>query len=513
MMWWSSETTSLLSDGKQDNRMLRETLKQASGGNGTLEKSEFKELLLRRGILVKQAVLEDIFTCCDEDGNGSLTVDEVFNFVETLQPKTSWDGIRYVSHKATTSVIWWFAAAFHFAAWVGLTSFYYKETGRKIRGEWSIVGAWFFFCGAIYFFKLLIDYESSKYDTLVNAKAILKKRLENDPTFFDQKAGVDAAMDLYELNAALEEQALYLPQDTVTTIFTDIDDNKTGVITKENIVTFTKTQNTDPSSEERQKAINNAVVHTWGFWSLLCWFIGSILFLIGAHLSYAGVTEPPLPKHTYLHLYGMGSVLYFLLAVCMIPMLETEVTSYLKSMEQMSKAFSQKRERSGVTTDAQFFQNLDARGGMSDGGLDVTELYEVLIEEGVLIPHDTFLECFKSADTSADGKLQMEEFTKFIAKMQIATDPWQYRLQMVKRAPFSPSFFGWFLFFIGGIFYTMGSYIDTSDSAIWYFLGAVCYGLASGKNVFGTLTGHWLHFQEVEAGKAEFKARIVSDGT
>ena len=46
---------------------------------------------------------------------------------------------------------------------------------------------------------------------------------------------------------------------------------------------------------------------------------------------------------------------------------------------------------------------------MADGNLDPTELYYALIEEGVLIPHDTFLALFHTADTGGDGALQANE--------------------------------------------------------------------------------------------------------
>jgi Ca2+-binding EF-hand superfamily protein len=449
------------------------------------------------------------FVACDTDGDGALTVDEIFNYLyaEDASQQTFRHALAYTARTTTRSVVWWFAVAFHFAAWVGMTSFCLATTiGRHIRPEWSLVGAWFFFCGAVYFFKLLLDYESCNYDTMVQAKIILKTAVDKDPAFFDSKAGVDDTMDPYELNTVLEEHALYVPKFILTKIFEDIDTDKTGTITKDEILGFAKTQTTDPTPQERQTAISKAVVRTWGFWSLSCWFIGSILFLVAAHLNYAGYTEPPLPKNTYLHLYGMGSVLYFLLAVCMLPMIDSEVQDYLESIEQMSKAFAQRRERSGLTTDAESFRSLDVG---SDGNLDVMELYEALIEEGLLIPYDTLLALFKSADRSGDGKLQLGEFTEFIANMHVAKDdPWRYRWQMLQRVPFTSSFFGWFMFFVGGIFYTMGSYINVAHSAVWYFAGAICYGMASAKNVFGTVMGHYRHFYAVEAGKAEFKARI-----
>lgn len=487
---------------------LRDRLKQAAGDDGKIQKGEFKALLLRLRIRIKQAVVEDIFTACDTDDDGALTVDEILDHVDGMQHPTLGDAISYTAHKSITSFVWWFAVAFHFAAWVGIISFCFTETGRKIRPEWSIVGAWFFFFGAVYFFKLLYDHESSKHDTMVQAKIILKKSVDEDPAFFDTKSGKDAKMNQHELNAALEEQALYLPKAILTQIFTDIDTDKSGVITKDEIIDFAKNQTTDSKNQDRVKAINEAVVHTWGFWSLICWFIGSILFLVGAHLSYAGYTEPPLPKNTYLHLYGMGSVMYFLLAVCMIPMIGSEVKDYMESIDQMSKAFAHRRQRKGLSTEAESFRSLATQ---SDGNLDVMEIYEVLIEEGVLIPYDTLLELFNSADKSADGQLQVEEFTEFITNMQIAKDPWRYRLQMLKCVPYTSSFFGWLMFFFGGIFFTMGSYFDTMDSAYWYFAGAICYGLASAKNVFGTIVGHYQHFYAVEAGKAQFRAQIAGD--
>ena len=62
---------------------------------------------------------------------------------------------------------------------------------------------------------------------------------------------------------------------------------------------------------------------------------------MGAHLSYAGYVESVnLPKHTYLHWYGMGVVMYFLLAVCMTPSLYSEVRVYLDSTDKMSQAFA-----------------------------------------------------------------------------------------------------------------------------------------------------------------------------
>mmetsp|Transcript_12558 Transcript_12558/g.24105 ORF Transcript_12558/g.24105 Transcript_12558/m.24105 type:complete len:513 (-) Transcript_12558:187-1725(-) len=487
---------------------LRDRLKQAAGEDGKIQKTEFKALLLRLRIRIKQAVVEDIFTACDTDGDGALTVDEIFDYVDAMKAPTVGDAIAYTARKTTTSFVWWFAVAFHFAAWVGIVSFCFTETGRKIRPEWGIVGAWFFFFGAVYFFKLLYDYESSNYDTMVQAKIILKKSVDQDPAFFDKKTGTDARMDQYELNAVLEEQAVYLPKATLTQIFNDIDTDMSGVITKDEILDFAKTQTMDSTSKERIKAINEAVVHTWGFWSLICWFIGSILFLVGAHLSYAGYTEPPLPKNTYLHLYGMGSMMYFLLAVCMLPMIDSEVKDYMESIGQMGKAFAHRRQRKGITSDADSFRSLDSQ---SDGNLDVMELYEVLIEEGVLIPYDTLLELFKSADKSSDGQLQVGEFSEFIANMQVAKDPWQYGLQMLKRVPFTSCFFGWLMFFVGGIFYTMGSYFDTANSTYWYFAGAICYGLASAKNVFGAVVSHYQHFYAVETGKAEFKVRVAGD--
>ena len=396
-----SETSSLLTSPAHVAR-LREELKSACGGDGKLQKSEFKGLLFGHGIYIKQAVLEEIFVACDSNGDGSLTVDELFNYCNGSRPKqTWWDGVQYTARETTSSVVWWFAVAFHFAAWVGITSFCFKLRGRSIAPEWSIVGAWFFFFGAVYFFKLLLDSKGSNYDTMLQAKTILKKCVDKDPSFFQQHAGEDAQMDQRELNAVLEEQALYLPKSILSQIFAEIDVDKGGVLTKEEMDDFAKTQQINPTRDERQRKINEAVVSTWGFWSLICWFIGSVLFLVGAHLSFAGYTEPPLPHNTYLHLYGMGSVMYWLIAFCMIPLLTDEANEYLESIAQMSKAFTDRSERGGYATSDDLFRSLDVRGSsrggseseeLSDGNLDVVELYDALIEEGVLIPHDTFLE-------------------------------------------------------------------------------------------------------------------------
>lgn len=523
-----SETSSLLSKGSSSLGLapsLRRQLKAVSGDDGKLQKSEFKVLLLDRGVYVKQAVLEDIFSACDQDGDGSLTVDELLNYIDSfdsdpLSPPFR-EAVNYTVRKTINDVIWWFALAFHFAAWVGITSFIYKEKGESIRPEWGIIGAWFFFFGAVYFFKLLTDSESSAFDTMLQAKRFLKKSIQKDPTFFDQKAGGDENMDLYELNILLEEQNLYLPKSTLIQIFAQIDSDVSRLLTKDEIVDFARTQNTDPTDKERQLAINKAVVRTWGFWSLLCWLLGSMLFLVAAHLSYAGYTAPPLPKNTYLHLYGMGSVLYWLLAFCMVPMLLDQVTAYLESVDQMGKAFANRSNSMGLNSSAkdQLFQSLNVRKSSKtsnvaeDEGLDATELYDGLIAEGVLIPYDTFLELFKSADVSGDGELQLEEFVKFIENMNVASkNTWQYYLQMAKRLPYATYFFGVAMFFVGGFCYTMGSYVDLVDSAWWYFGGAVCYGMASGKNVFWPIKSHWSHFQEVEVGKAKFRAQLLALG-
>jgi len=503
-----SETTSLL---PTSTAALRLQLKEACGADGRLQKSEFKVLLLDRGIYVKQAVLDDIFTACDKDGDGSLTVDEILDYVDQFdaQADNAWG---YTFHTTVTDILWLFAVAFHFAAWVGLVSFIYKEHGSSIRPEWSIVGAWFFFFGAVYFFKLLWDAASSTYDTALQAKRFLKESSQKDPAFFDRKAGDDMSMDMYELNALLEEQNMYLTKVVLTKIFGQIDKDGSGVLAKAEIVHFARTQNTDPSDKERQAAIMKAVVHTWGFWSLICWFLGSILFLVAAHLSYAGYTEPPLPKNTYLHLYGMGSVLYWLLAFCMVPMLLDQTKDYLDSVSQMSKAFTQ---GSDLKSTNQLFQSLNVRSSSTDGsgneGLDATELYDVLVEQGVLISYDVFLELFKAADISGDGELQLEEFTNFIDNLSVAeAGTWQYHLQMIKQLPSASYFFGVAMFFIGGFCYTMGSYVDLVDSALWYFGGAVCYGLASGKNVFWAIHGNWSHYQAVQAGKAKFRAQLLA---
>lgn len=520
-----SETSALLPNGSSslDLAVLRRQLKEASGGDGKLQKSEFKVLLLDRGVYVKEAVLDDIFIACDTDGDGSLTVDEILNYVDgfDLKPKSSFrDALNYTAHKSIHDIIWWFAVAFHFAAWVGIVSFIDKERGLSIRPEWSIVGAWFFFFGAVYFFKLLVDSESSTFDTMLQAKKFLKHNVQMDPAFFDQKAGDDASMDVYELNTVLEEHNLYLPKSTLLQIFSAIDTDASGSLTKDEVINFAKTQNTEPTDQQRQMAITNAVVHTWGFWSLICWFLGSILFLLAAHLNFAGYTEPPLPKNTYLHLYGMGSVLYWLLAFCMVPMLLDQATDYLESIDHMSKAFANRSESMELTSNTkdQLFQSLNVRRSFTvnadeSEGLDATELYDVLIEEGVLIPYDTFLELFKSADVSDDGELQLDEFTNFIENLSVAKEgTWQYHLQVAKRIPFTSYFFGVAMFFVGGFFYTMGSYLDLVNSAWWYFGGAVCYGLASGKNVLWAIKGHWSHFQAVETGKGKFRAQLLAAG-
>lgn len=131
-----SETSALL----PSSGALRAELKRASGGDGKIQKSEFKVLFLSLGIRVKQAVLEDIFTAADKDGDGALTVDEIFDHVDRIKPKTLGDAIAYTAYKTTSSVVWRFSVAFHFAAWVGITSFCYTEMGKRIRPEWSIVG-------------------------------------------------------------------------------------------------------------------------------------------------------------------------------------------------------------------------------------------------------------------------------------------------------------------------------------------------------------------------------------
>ena len=57
-----SETSALLSTASSD--VLRDQLKKACGGDGKLQKSEFKVLLLGQGISIKQAAISSSKRSC-----------------------------------------------------------------------------------------------------------------------------------------------------------------------------------------------------------------------------------------------------------------------------------------------------------------------------------------------------------------------------------------------------------------------------------------------------------------
>ena len=245
-----SETTVSL----RSNTALQDELKRACGGDGKLQRSEAKSLLLKFGISISQAVLDDIFTTCDVDGDGSLTIDEIFNYIDTLQPKTWKDRLQYTFQQTTSSISWWFSLAFQVAAWIGVVRFVLQETtGKTLSPIWSVVTSWFFMCGAVYYTKSLWDHETTQYDTMVQAKRLLKRGVDEDEsTFFDKAAGEDSNIDLQELNAVLEELSLYLPKSILVNIFDEIDTDKDGTITKQEFLDFCYAHSQDPTKGERQ---------------------------------------------------------------------------------------------------------------------------------------------------------------------------------------------------------------------------------------------------------------------
>lgn len=87
-------------------------------------------------------------------------------------------------------------------------------------------------------------------------------------------------------------------------------------------------------------------------------------------------------------------------------------TSSQHWLESYSPEKIQQAQEIGANT---LFQIFDTS---QDENVDVTELYDALVQLGIMIPNNTFLALFHSVDSSGDGNIQIEEFSTYVARIK-----------------------------------------------------------------------------------------------
>ncbi len=244
----------------------------------TLTKTDLGLLLLKYIGAYDDAILVRMLAMVDDDGDGTIDVDEFQYCVKRIDITefTLRNRLAKVASGLIVDYDWLLLLTFVTGSIVGVTNSFLKISGSD--GIWvndnftpSMYVMYAYNVGMIYFVTERVTSLRASYTMRETVRSMLRswmEKFEEDTS----KEWVDC--DKRKFNRILEEQAVFIPKFQVDALFQDIDADENHLIVKSELQAFVNIK------RKKFATIFKTVVTDIFFWANWFWFIGCVLYLV-----------------------------------------------------------------------------------------------------------------------------------------------------------------------------------------------------------------------------------------
>lgn len=505
--------------GKLDSANLAALLKK--DGDEEFTRSEMDRLILEAvGLSISDSVMEAIFSECDVDKSGKVSIKELSDFINNIRERTEAERVQYVVSNLFWSATVW-GSLMYFVGAVTAVALNVRPRVRDNIGEDPInyagMNGILYTLGSYAFVSVYRDAKKIQLDLVETAK----KKIVSFVRRLDGSTSVDAEKEMTprEFFQLLEDDGVYLPYPAFSTIFTQIDDDNSGYLTFNEVkaYAYAKEKRGELSYLEYEFKLWKVCARSIAYWMLWSWMIGSILFAIA---PYCKECSPNAIKQ----LYGWGSILYAAGAICLWYLQYEDAANILNYQQEMNGIFlGFVAEELGATVETateeesraachKVFERFDVGAGSgSDGNLDFIELYDALTQTGFVIQQSILRSIFDAADVSGDGQLQLDEFIDYVLGIKTGKTEFEKQMDILKYMGMTVGFYMVLMSVTGGFLFIAGSYVDDAKAASnLYLAGTIGFLVPLTRFLYTLVSGHSDYFGALALGKINFKKAIIA---
>lgn len=295
-----------------------------------------------------------------------------------------------------------------------------------------------------------------------------------------------------DLKALLEHSAVFVPSNLLDKLFDDIDDDKSGTISGIEMRSYLE-RSEKMSRWARRCHIIQQVVRDWGFYANWVWIVSCFLFLIAIWLGREGSVSVA----TINLLRGLGNIGWFVGGVFCMPSAVRGVYIYIDYSYELYHALGR------------LSYLFDENEG---SGLDMLELYDAMLENGVVLPFDVYRMLFNKADIDKDGLLQASEIEHCIKTYKTKVKGWKRHRRAIKASFTSSSVFNAWLLTGQGIMWICVSFAAPEDfrkTLKFGFAGILMLLYISSTEVIKKFLNIWRKEFHLERSKTKMKRGII----
>jgi Ca2+-binding EF-hand superfamily protein len=458
-----------------------------------LTKSELDRVLLEgTGLLLSQDVLDAIFNKIRAEGRGTISKDDLFDYIRGMGPSTNTKAkqVNYVVYNMLTSVAWWMTIFYNVALCSAATTNVLKRVGWDSGFNFPLLNSWLFGVGTFGFVVFSFLSHKAIFELNEEMNRGLKKWVveQGIDTIPDGSGKISSS----DLGLLLERKSILVSSRSLNEVFREIDQDGDGRVAMPEIKDFLESnpkEYIDLSEFNRMLLIVNTMcVKSIAFWSSWLWFLGSVLF-IAAHSIEWSETARQLDAWGAI-MYSFGGLFLLYVAVMGVYMHE----AYIRELQVFFEIASEN------------FDNRDAK-------LTVNELYFAIMEDsGVKLPYEYFVSMFKEADTENMGRLSVQ---KFVASFDKIGSKSSFRWNVIKQVPRKAVFWSSMAYAFAGVLLVVAAYgVPVGLSALTisnlHLVSALLYLLPTMRTSFIVIpTNLLMHFSQMEHSQITFQSRIL----
>jgi Ca2+-binding EF-hand superfamily protein len=459
-----------------------------------LTKSELDRVLLEgTGLLLSQDVLDAIFNKIHAEGRGTISKDDLFDYIRGLGPSTNTKAkqVNYVVYHMLTSAAWWMTIFYNVACGSAATINVLKRVGWHSGFNFRLLHSTLFGVGTFAFVVFSFLSHKAIFELNEEMKRGLKKLVveQGIDTIPDGSGGISSS----DLGLLLERNSILVSSRSLNDVFREIDQDGDGRLTMSDIKDFLESnpkEYIDLSEFNRMLlVVNTMCVKSIAFWSSWFWFLGSVLFIAANSIEWSETARQQLAAWGAI-MYSFGGLFLLHVAVMGVYMHE----AYIRELQVFFEIVS---------------ENFDSR----DAKLTVNELYFAIMKDsGVNVPYEYFVSMFKEADTENMGRLSVQEFVTSFDKIGSKSS---FRWNVIKKVPRKAVFWSSMSYAFGGVLLVVAAYgVPVGLSALTisnlYLVSALLYTIPTMRTSFIVIpTNLLMHFSHMEHSQITFQSRIL----
>ncbi|KAL7535818.1 hypothetical protein ACHAWF_005280 [Thalassiosira exigua] len=299
-----------------------------------------------------------------------------------------------------------------------------------------------------------------------------------------------------DLRAILQQSAVFAPSELLSKLFKEIDDDGSGTINGREMRAHLEKSQGETRWTRRRKTIRQCFLD-WEFYANWIWIVASILHVIAIYLGREGLVT----IHTLNLLRGLGNIGWLLGGIFCLPPALRSIYTLNDYCYELSHAMDR------------LTSLLSGTNGAKE--LDLLQLYDSLLKNGLVLPFEVCRTLFKKADTSHDGLLQMAEISDYINKFKTKPTWWRRHLQVFIQFFTSAESVETIFLILQGVMWTCSSYAskDIRTSLNFGLAGMVMLLYGSSRGTARSFLGFWREMQHVQRGKATIKHSLIEKAT